>query len=95
MKREFEKAIKRQKLTIPGLIEKVIAEQIQTDLDKAQQQFEDSFERVERELQHIIQKRSDRSMEVDQAIVSLKEKLAILQQYYQEIDRIKADLGMS
>lgn len=95
VKREFEKAIKRQKLTIEKLIEKVVADQIHTDLDKAQQQFEDSFERVERELQHIIQKRSDRSMEVDQAIVSLKEKLAILQQYYQEIDRIKADLGMS
>jgi len=95
VKRDFEKAIRRQKLTIQGLIEKVVNDQIQTDLDKAQQQFEDSFERVERELQHIIQKRSDRSMEVDQAIVSLKEKLAILQQYYQEIDRIKADLGMS
>jgi hypothetical protein len=29
------------------------------------------------------------------AIVLLTKKLAILQEYYQEIDRIKADLGMS
>ena len=93
VKREFEKAIKRQKLTIQGLIEKVVADQIQTDLDKAQQQFEDSFERVEQELQHIIQKRSNDSSEAQ--IAELRQKLAMLQEYNQEIARIKADLGMS
>ena len=93
VKREFEKAIKRQKITIQGLIEKVVADQIQTDLDKAQQQFEDSFERVEQELQHIIQKRSNDSSEAQ--IAELRQKLAMLQEYNQEIARIKADLGMS
>ena len=92
VKREFEKAIKRQKLTIQGLIEKVVADQIQTDLDKAQHQFEDSFERVERELQDIIQQRSNDSSEAH--IAELRQKLAMLQEYNQEIARIKADLGM-
>ena len=93
VKREFEKAIKRQKITIQGLIEKVVADQIQTDLDKAQHQFEDSFERVERELQDIIQQRSNDSSEAH--IAELRQKLAMLQEYNQEIARIKADLGMS
>ena len=93
--RAFEKTIRIQKLIIKELIKQVISEQINTDLNTAKTQFKSSFQRVEQEIQYIIQKRSDQSVEAEQAIETLHTNLAIIQEYQKEIDRINAELSLN
>ena len=93
VKRNFEKVIRMQKMRIKALIKNVIADQIHADLSTAQNQFTDSFQRIEQELQHIIQQHTDQSP--DGQIVELKKQLAILQEYQQEITRIQSELELT
>jgi phenylalanyl-tRNA synthetase alpha subunit len=93
VKKRFTSAIRIQKRIIKELLEKVISDQIHTDLSTAKNQFTESFHRIEQELQHIIQQHA--AHVTDDQIVERKKQLAILQEYQQEITRIQSELELT
>jgi hypothetical protein len=92
VKKSFTDAIRRQKIIIQNLIHEVITEQISTDLDQANHQFSEAFQRVRREIEQIIQKHHNQSIAAPEAIAALQQQQAIVQEYQQELDRIQQNL---